>query len=156
MRKLALLAAGTLLAGFLSLPVSAADLDIARYQGKVVYLDFWASWCAPCRRSFPWMNRMQQKYGEAGLVVIGVNVDSDPAAAREFLQEIPADFRIVYDPEGELAERYQLMGMPTSFVIDRDGKIHGSHIGFRESSPENYEREIRALLEIPADRGGEK
>ena len=90
-------------------------LELAQFKGQVVYLDFWASWCAPCRESFPWMNRLQNELGHDGLVVIAVNVDRERADADRFLREHPAHFRIVYDPDGLLAEKFGVRGMPTSF-----------------------------------------
>lgn len=128
---------------------SVADpaLNLAQYRGKVVYLDFWASWCVPCRKSFPWMNAMQAKYAGQGLVIIGINVDAEAKDAHAFLAHTPANFRIVYDPEGKLAETYGLMGMPSSFVLDRTGKVVATHIGFRDSSPTEYEQQLRELLE---------
>ncbi|MGD8575233.1 MAG: TlpA disulfide reductase family protein [Gammaproteobacteria bacterium] len=140
----------TLLLAVLSLSVAPAraapGLDLSAYKGKVVYVDFWASWCGPCRHSFPWMNAMQKKYAGQGLVIVGVNVDSEHADAAKFLQRTPADFRIVYDPEGKLAEKYQLMGMPSSFLYGRNGELVGRHVGFTEDSPAEYEREIKTLL----------
>lgn len=121
-------------------------LDLDQYRGKVVYLDFWASWCPPCRQSFPWMNAMQQKYRQQGLVIIAVNVDQHTQDAIKFLKELPAHFRVVYDPQGKLAERYNLIGMPSSFVIGRSGLIRYRDMGFRDSSPRKYEAEIVKLL----------
>lgn len=135
----------------LSLTAVAADpadgLDLARYRGKVVLLDFWASWCAPCRQSFPWLNAMQEQYGERGLVVIGVNVDRERAAADRFLREVPARFAIVYDSAGKVAEHYDVPGMPVSYVIGRDGDIVAKHIGFRTGLREEREAEVQKLLE---------
>lgn len=127
---------------------NAADptLDLIQYRGKVVYLDFWASWCKPCRHSFPWMNSMQQKYAADGLVIVAVNLDEQRADADRFLKEIPADFTILYDPEGKLGEQYAIIGMPSSFLIGRDGQVVKSHQGFYDESPVEYETEIRALL----------
>jgi thiol-disulfide isomerase/thioredoxin len=136
-----------LMSGSLVAIASAPDLDLSQYRGKVVYLDFWASWCKPCRQSFPWMNRMQDKYGDQGLVIIAVNLDEDRADADRFLQELPAKFQVVYDPEGRLAEEYKLIGMPTSFIVSRDGVVHSRHSGFHESSPADYEAEIQSLLQ---------
>ena len=124
----------------------APTFDLTQYQGKVVYLDFWASWCKPCRHSFPWMNAMQQKYAADGLVIVAVNLDEQTADAAKFLKEVPADFSIVYDPQGKLAEHYELIGMPTSFLISRDGAVIKKHQGFYDSSPADYEAEIRAAL----------
>lgn len=118
---------------------AAAELDLEQYRGKVVVLDFWASWCVPCRRSFPWMNQMQAKYGDEGLVIIGVNLDRNPADASAFLEEVPADFLIHYDTEATLAELYGVQGMPTSYVIGRDGEVVAQHQGFKVKRQEEYE-----------------
>jgi thiol-disulfide isomerase/thioredoxin len=131
----------------------ASRLDLDALHGKVVYVDFWASWCAPCRKSFPWLNDLQKKYGEQGLVVIGVNVDRDPQKAEKFLDTFPPGFRIVYDPKGKLAEQYALKGMPSTFVFGRDGKQAWTHVGFRDSDREELERNVRALL-APVSDGG--
>lgn len=147
-RKIAckiLLVAGLVLA----FTASGADLpDLSHYRGKVVLVDFWASWCTPCRRSFPWLNEMQQKYGARGLVVIGVNVDAARSAADEFLREVPAQFQIVYDSSGALASRYQVPGMPASFVFGPDGKLVSNHIGFRQSARDEREAELQRLLPV--------
>lgn len=127
----------------------APALDLGQYKGKVVYLDFWASWCGPCRKSFPWMNAMEQKYAAQGLVVVSVNVDEKRADADAFLKAVPADFPVIFDPEGKLAEQYQLIGMPSSFIIGRDGKLLKSHQGFLDDSPVRYEAELRAALGMP-------
>lgn len=133
---------------FLAPTALASDepLDLERFKGKVVVIDFWASWCAPCRQSFPWLNEMQAKYRDRGLVVIGVNVDHERAEADRFLERTPADFRIVYDPDGSIAARYQVPGMPSSYVIGRDGQQAGVHIGFRNGLREQREAELERLL----------
>ena len=134
-----------------ALPAIAAQgsdaLDLARYRGKVVVVDFWASWCEPCRHSFPWLNAMQAKYGERGLVIIGVNVDRERADADRFLHDVPAEFQIVYDPAGVLATRYDVPGMPTSFVIGPKGDVVGRHIGFKSGLRDEREAELQKLLE---------
>lgn len=119
--------------------LEANDLQLEQYQGKVVVVDFWASWCVPCRRSFPWMNDMQAKYGDQGLVVIAVNVDRERAAAEEFLAEVPADFRIHYDNDGVVAEAFGVEAMPSSYVIGRDGEIVARHLGFKVKKQDEYE-----------------
>ena len=129
-----------------SLPVDRGQLHLAELRGKVVYLDFWASWCSPCRSSFPWMNEMQARYGDKGLVTVAVNVDKDKAPAKEFLAQLPAKFTIAYDPQGSVASMYQIIGMPSSFLIDRDGKIQYSHAGFREKDKADLESQIRQLV----------
>ncbi len=113
--------------------------DLDEYRGKVVLLDFWASWCVPCRRSFPWMNQMQEKYGSNGLVIIGVNMDAEPEAAKAFLDDYPANFRIINDPDGELARLYDVIAMPSSYVIGRDGELATRHLGFKVKKQDEYE-----------------
>ena len=144
--------AGGILAAFIyffSAPVHADDaLDLDAYAGKVVLVDFWASWCVPCRRSFPWMNRMQARYGEDGLVIIGVNLDEDREAAVEFLKEVPASFRIYYDNDAALAREFGVEAMPSSFVIGRDGEIVARHLGFKVNRQDEYEAELRDALGV--------
>ena len=122
------------------------DSLIASHKGKVIYLDFWASWCGPCRKSFPWMNDIQQQYQQQGLVVISVNVDNQKSLAEEFLNEIPANFTVFYDPKGKVARKFKLKGMPSSYLIDRSGKMVATHVGFSKSKSSHYEQEIKALL----------
>jgi len=121
---------------------------IASHKGKIVYLDFWASWCGPCRKSFPWLNKMQEKYQQQGLVIISVNVDNDRALANEFLTKVPAQFNVFYDPKGKVARKFKLKGMPSSYIIDRSGKLASNHVGFSASKKMKYEQEIVALLNI--------
>lgn len=129
----------------MALPASAGSLDVTQYQGKVVYVDFWASWCVPCRKSFPWLNELAKKYPD-DLVVVGVNVDHERSAAMKFLEKYPASFPLVYDPEGKIAAQYELQGMPSSVLIGRDGKIAKRHIGFREEKIADYEAVLRELI----------
>jgi thiol-disulfide isomerase/thioredoxin len=119
-------------------------------HGKVVLVDFWASWCAPCLHSFPWMNELQQKHSNDGLVIVAVNLDQDRALADAFLEKVPARFRVEYDPSGELARQFGVENMPTSFLVDRSGQVRIRHAGFREKQREGREREIETLLKEPA------
>jgi cytochrome c biogenesis protein CcmG/thiol:disulfide interchange protein DsbE len=137
---------------FLSVAAHAEkSLDLDRYRGKVVLLDFWASWCEPCRHSFPWLNAMQAKYAGRGLVVIGVNVDRQRTDADRFLHEVPATFPIIFDPAGELATHYDVPGMPSSFVIGRSGEVVNRHVGFREGNRDERELELQKLLTLSAN-----
>ena len=114
---------------FLSASTTAnTSFDLQQYRGKVLILDFWASWCVPCRRSFPWMNEMQEKYGGQGLVIVGVNMDADAAEAQTFLKEFSVDFRIIEDAKGELAKKFDVIAMPSSYVIDRNGDVVARHL----------------------------
>jgi len=122
------------------------DLNLAALQGKVVYLDFWASWCAPCRKSFPWMDAMQRTYAARGLVVVAVNLDQERPLADEFLREFNPHFRVMFDSKGALAESFKVSGMPSSFVIDRRGVVRYQHVGFREQTQAALDDELRALV----------
>jgi thiol-disulfide isomerase/thioredoxin len=129
------------------LPGDSGTVSLEKYRNQVVYVDFWASWCVPCRYAFPWMNEMQERYGDKGLKVIGINVDADKAMAEKFLEHFPAGFDIAYDPEGEIADLYSLKVMPTSYLIDRDGNLVHAHKGFKTSDGNRMENMIRKLLD---------
>lgn len=120
--------------------------SLVELRGQVVYVDFWASWCKPCRKSFPWMNEMQQKYQAAGLHIIAINLDTERQLADEFLAQVPAAMLIVYDPQGLIAQDYQLLGMPSSYLIDKNGQIRFVHKGFFSDRQKQYEHEINTLL----------
>lgn len=122
------------------------QVQLAALRGKLVYLDFWASWCAPCRRSFPWMNAMQEKYGARGLVVVGVNVDQRHPDAERFLAQVPAKFTIAYDPQGAVPKLYAIKSMPSSILIDPQGRVLSVHAGFRDEERDELEGKLRAAL----------
>jgi cytochrome c biogenesis protein CcmG/thiol:disulfide interchange protein DsbE len=130
-----------------SVATDNGKVSLADFKGKVVYLDFWASWCPPCRKSFPWMNAMKRRYGEQGLAIVAVNLDKDRELAAKFLHDQPASFTIAYDPEGELADTYQVQGMPSSYIIDRSGHISAVHLGFREDDTLELEKTLRKVLD---------
>lgn len=115
--------------------------------GKLTYVDFWASWCGPCRKSFPWMNQMHRKYAAQGLEIVAVNLDKDSADAGAFLEQIPGEFRIAFDTEGASASLYGVKGMPTSLLVGPDGKVLEVHTGFSEKDAGVLEQMIRSHLE---------
>ncbi|MFL6619579.1 MAG: TlpA disulfide reductase family protein [Povalibacter sp.] len=127
-------------------PASTTTLDLTRHHGRVVIVDFWASWCKPCRQSIPWLNAMRARYGADGLEVIGVNVDANRDDADRFLREVPIEFEIVFDPHGELAKEFKVRGMPSSYVFDRNGKVVQTHVGFRDAKKDENEATLKALL----------
>ena len=129
------------------LPGDSGTVSLKEYRNQVVFVDFWASWCVPCKYSFPWMNEMQERYGKDGLKVIGINVDKDKAMAKKFLEHVPASFDIAYDPEGEIADLYSLKVMPSSYLIDRDGNLVHAHKGFKTSDGSQMEDMIRKLID---------
>jgi len=122
------------------------QLDLKDHQGKVVYLDFWASWCKPCQKSFPWMNSLLAKYPAADFTIITINLDAESDAMHHFLDKVKADFDIYHDPSGQIAEQFKVEGMPTSYLIDASGKAVKKHIGFYTKQVDKYEREIEELL----------
>lgn len=135
--------------------ISLSDLQVKNdqsepvslhYPDQVVLLDFWASWCGPCRQSFPWMNKMQARYGEAGLKVVAINLDSEQELATEFLKEIPAQFTVLFDQQGKSAEQFSVEGMPMSYLFDRKGKLIHRMIGFSPAREAEHEAKIKALL----------
>ncbi len=134
-----------------SLPTAAGKpFKLADARGKVVYLDFWASWCGPCRQSFPWLNAMQAKYGKQGFQVVGINLDKERAEADAFLAQTPAKFLIAFDVVGDSAKDYGIKGMPSSALIGADGKIVFMHSGFRDDQRVELEAKIVAALKAAA------
>jgi len=117
-----------------------------QHKGKIVYVDFWASWCVPCRKSFPWMNSMQAKHKEKGLVVLSINLDAQVELAEKFLQQTPANFAIIYDAKGRLAKKFKLKGMPSSYLFNRQGKLISAHSGFNGKKQQMYQQEIEKAL----------
>ncbi len=130
----------------LVLPAESGELDLQSLRGKVVYLDFWASWCRPCQKSFPWMKQIQQSYRDQGLEVVAINLDKDRQLAKDFLSKMDVNFIVAYDESGDSASQYRLRGMPGSYLIDRDGKLVAAHIGFRDKDKAGIENAIRNLL----------
>ena len=130
-----------------ALPTATGDtVSLAPLRGRVVYVDFWASWCTPCRRSFPWMNALQARYGRDGLAIVGINVDKRRDDAQRFLRDTPAAFTIVYDARGATPAAYDVKAMPSAYLIDRKGDIVAVEEGFHDERREDVEARIRALL----------
>jgi len=124
----------------------ALERTLQKHKGEVIYLDFWASWCGPCRKSFPWMNKIETEYKKQGFSVISVNLDANKALATKFLNEMPATFTVIYDPKGKIAKHFKIQGMPSSMLIGRDGKIKLRHTGFYTNKISQYQLEIEQLL----------
>ena len=128
------------------LTASGQKLDVIT-RGKLVYVDFWASWCGPCKQSFPWMNEMQTKYAARGLQVVAINLDQKSADAQKFLSAVPAKFLVGFDPKGITPKAYGVKIMPTTFLIDRNGKLLMQHNGFAQDDSGVLERQIQQALE---------
>lgn len=151
-------AAHALDAGKAPPPVDRPDqhgvvVDLDALRGSVVIVDFWASWCGPCKEAMPFLEAMHRKYGDRGLVVVGVNIDRQRKKMDGFLKRTPVSFRIVHDPRAEVAARYAPPAMPTSYFIGRDGTFRHAHAGFRDGDAEQIETRIQTLLSQLAERG---
>jgi thiol-disulfide isomerase/thioredoxin len=120
-----------------------APLDVRQFRGKVVYVDFWASWCAPCARSFPFMNDLDREFRDRDLIVLAINLDEKLEDARTFLAKYPASFALAADPSGQCPRDFGVRGMPSSYLVDRQGMIRHVHLGFRAGEAEK----LRALVE---------
>ncbi len=121
-------------------------ISLAQFSGKVVYVDFWASWCAPCRTSFPLLNNLYQKYKAQGFEVVAVNLDENKINAEKFIKEFPVTFTVLRDSEGEWADKYVVESMPTSFIVDKKGVIQKIHSGFTSDDINELEQKIVQLL----------
>ncbi len=119
---------------------------LTQFGGKVVYVDFWASWCAPCRTSFPLLNQLQQKLKDQGFEVVAINLDENKANAEKFLKDFPVGFTLLRDSKGEWADQYAVEAMPTSFIVDRQGVIQNIHHGFSRDDINELEQKIVQLL----------
>jgi len=145
---LALVASLASFAGATEHVVPAAEFNLDDYAGKVVVVDFWASWCPPCLKAMPFLSDMQAKYGEQGLVTIAVTVDQDPKAPGKMIATLQDDIIVVRDHEGLLARQYKISSIPAAFVIDREGNTVSTHVGFQDSEKKGREEELVKLLAV--------
>ncbi len=125
------------------LPTRTGYVSPDSLRGKVVLIDFWASWCGPCRQSFPWMNDVYSRYAAQGFRVVAIDLDKSRDLADEFLAEHPATFTVAFDPAGKTAEAFDVSAMPTSYLVGRDGQILYSHAGFDPRRTASLENQIQ-------------
>lgn len=145
-RLLALIAAIAICSPCLADPSTPDAFNLADYKGKVVYLDFWASWCGPCKLSFPFMDRLARRFPAKDLVVITDNLDQDKSKAVAFLNRMNAGLPVMFDARGVLATRFDVSSMPTSVVIDRNGKVRYVHKGFFSDKEDDYMEHVMELV----------
>ena len=142
----AVLAAALVASGVGHAAPEAAAVNLDQYKGKVVYLDFWASWCGPCKLSFPYMQKMTSKYPADSFVVLAVDLDKSRPKADTFLAQVGNKLPVVYDPGGATATKYAVKEMPTSVLIGRDGRVRYVHKGFFLDKAPLYEAHIAELI----------
>lgn len=129
-----------------AVPAASAPLDLAQYRGKVVYLDFWASWCAPCKQSFGFLQELRMRNSGRDFVILTVNLDRDHDAALAFQRAVGGSLPVFYDPTGALATRFKVSAMPTSVVIGRDGRVRFQHPGYFDNKQAEYAAHVATAL----------
>jgi thiol-disulfide isomerase/thioredoxin len=122
------------------------DVSLAQYQGQVVMINFWASWCGPCRQEMPLLESIYKKYNKLGFTLLGVNVEPDSKAADDWLKATPVSFPILYDKDSKVSKLYEVDGMPSTVIIDRSGKLRVLHRGYKPGDENEYLDSIRALI----------
>jgi peroxiredoxin len=125
---------------------SGHAVSLAQFKGQVVMLNFWASWCGPCREEMPLLDSIYHSYGKMGFALIGVNVEPDSQAANDWLKQTPVSFPILYDKESKVSKLYDVEGMPSTVIIDRAGKVRVVHRGYKPGDENGYLDDIRALI----------
>ncbi|MEW8085578.1 MAG: TlpA disulfide reductase family protein [Candidatus Thiodiazotropha endolucinida] len=122
------------------------NIKLSELRGQVVMVNFWASWCGPCRQEMPLLQQLFDRYQSLGFSLLGVNVDGDRAAADKMLSDLPVSFPILYDDRSKVSKQYQVKAMPSTFMVDRDGRIRYLHKGYKPGYEEEYQQQIRQLF----------
>lgn len=125
---------------------SAEKLDFSTYKGKVVLIDFWATWCPPCKKSMPFLNGLRNERSKDGFEIIAINVDEDSEEVKQFLSKNPVDYIMAFDPKGDCPAKFDVKGMPSSYLVDKTGKIRKVHVGFRDEDQGMIREKVSALL----------
>ena len=123
-----------------------SNVSLSQYKGQVVMINFWASWCGPCRQEMPLLEDIYKKYNKLGFTMIGVNVEPDSKAADEWLKATPVSFPILYDTDSKVSKLYEVAGMPSTVIIDRSGNVRKLHRGYKPGDENEYLDSIRALI----------
>jgi len=132
--------------GFSLQDSEGAAVSLGDFSGQVVMINFWASWCVPCRQEMPLLEELYSKYEPLGFTLLGVNVDEDPAAAIEYLTEVQVSFPVLFDTANEVSKAYDVIAMPSTVLIGRDGKLRFIHHGYQPGYENDYQNQIRELI----------
>jgi peroxiredoxin len=122
------------------------SVELTQFKGQVVMLNFWASWCGPCRQEMPLLDSIYKKYSKLGFTMIGVNVEPDSKAANDWLKQTPVSFPILYDTDSKVSKLYGVSGMPSTVIVDRKGTVRMIHHGYKPGDEEDYLSSIRSLM----------
>ena len=125
---------------------SGKNIKLSELRGEVVMLNFWASWCGPCRKEMPLLEKIHKKYKKLGFTLLGVNVEQDTRAAKRYLKDVKVSFPILFDPANKTSKLYNVSAMPTTILIDRNGNKRFLHKGYKAGYENNYKKEIKKLL----------
>jgi thiol-disulfide isomerase/thioredoxin len=126
--------------------MSGKNLKLSEMTGNVVLINFWASWCGPCREEMPLLNALHKKYAPLGFTVLGVNVEEQLDGARGFLSNVPVDFPILLDNTNKVSKQYKVIAMPTTVVVDRDGNMRYLHEGYKPGDEKKYRQMVKKLV----------
>jgi len=126
--------------------LTGKNLKLSEMTGNVVLINFWASWCGPCREEMPLLNDLHKKYEPLGFTVLGVNVEEDAKNARGFLKNFPVDFPVLLDNKNQVSKKYNVIAMPTTVVLDRDGNVRYLHQGYKPGDEEKYRKMVKKLV----------
>jgi peroxiredoxin len=125
---------------------SGENVKLSEYRGDVVMINFWASWCAPCRQEMPLLEDMYKKYSDLGFVLLGVNVEEDSSKANDLLREVAVTFPVLFDNTNEVTKLYKVVAMPSTILVDRDGKMRFLHRGYLPGYENEYIKQIKELI----------
>ena len=125
---------------------SGKNIKLSELRGQVVMLNFWASWCGPCRKEMPLLEKIYKKYKRLGFTLLGVNVEENSAAAKKYLKEVKVSFPILFDTTNKTSKLYDVSAMPTTILIDRNGKQRFLHKGYKAGYENDYRKQIKKLL----------
>ncbi len=126
--------------------LSGKNIKLSEQAGNVVMLNFWASWCGPCRKEMPLMDDLYKKYKKLGFVILGVNVEQELKLAKSFLADTPVDFPILFDASNQVSKAYDVIAMPTTVMIDRNGKVRYIHKGYKAGDEKKYKKMVKKLI----------